>query len=117
MGDVPRLPFVVAARVAWPLDPGAFRLFLAMLVFVHHFSGLGLGTYAVLVFFVLSGFWLERMWGERYKATQRPYLTYMISRIWRLAPVMVLVSAITIALLPMIGTPTGTIFASDPAHL
>ncbi|MFM5931001.1 MAG: acyltransferase family protein [Novosphingobium sp.] len=106
-----------AGRLAWPVRPGAFRLFLAMLVFVHHFSSLDWGPYAVYVFFVLSGFWVQTMWEDRYCRTRQPYLTYMVSRAWRLAPVMVLVSLITVALLPVIGIPASQVFASNPLHL
>jgi peptidoglycan/LPS O-acetylase OafA/YrhL len=107
----------LTSSLAWPIDPGAFRLFLAMLVFVHHFSSLDWGPYAVYVFFVLSGFWVQNMWTGRYMQTRQPYLTYMVSRIWRLAPVMVLVSLITLALLPVIGIPDTTIYAANPFHL
>ncbi len=93
----------LAGRLAWPDSPGALRLVLAMIVFVHHYSSFGLGQYAVYVFFVLSGFWVRRMWADRYIATRSPYFTFMVSRLWRLAPVMLLVSAITIPLLPLIG--------------
>jgi peptidoglycan/LPS O-acetylase OafA/YrhL len=77
-------------RAALPGNPGAFRLLLAMLVFVHHFSSFGVGTAAVLVFFILSGFWLQRMWANKYSRTRSAYLTYLVSRLWRLAPVMML---------------------------
>ncbi|WP_395398021.1 acyltransferase [Novosphingobium sp. BL-8A] len=97
--------------------PGAFRLFLAMIVFVYHFSSLGLGAFAVYVFFILSGFWLHRMWNERYVRTRQPYLTFIVSRVWRLAPVMMLVSLITVAILPVLGVPTGLVFSAHPVHL
>ncbi len=38
--------------------PGYFRLFLAALVFLHHSSRLHLGTFAVYIFFILSGYWI-----------------------------------------------------------
>lgn len=104
-------------RLAWPVEPGAFRLFLAMIVFVHHFSSFAMGAYAVYVFFVLSGFWLHTMWTERYSHTRRPYLTYMTSRVWRLAPVMVLVSALTIPLLLAMGIPASEVLKDNPFHL
>jgi peptidoglycan/LPS O-acetylase OafA/YrhL len=104
-------------RVAWPVQPGAFRLFLAMLVFVHHFSSLGFGPYAVYVFFVLSGFWVQTMWTQRYAKTRDPYLTYMVSRVWRLAPVMALVSLIAVVLLPAAGVPREQVFSANPLHL
>ncbi len=117
MGELIRLPFIVARRLAWPVEPGAFRLFLAMLVFVHHFSSLDWGPYAVYVFFVLSGFWVQTMWDDRYAQTRSPYFTYMVSRVWRLAPAMLVVSAITLALLLLIGIPATTVFSSNPVHL
>ncbi len=104
-------------RLAWPVEPGAFRLFLALLVFVHHFSSFGLGPYAVYVFFMLSGFWVQRMWAGRYQTTRAPYFTYIISRFWRLAPVMILVSAITIPILLLIGIEESRIFGGQFAHL
>lgn len=109
--------FALGWRVAVPLDPGAFRFFLAMLVFIHHFSSFALGGYAVYVFFVLSGYWLQRMWDERYRHTRAAYLTYIVSRIWRLAPVMILINIITILLLPLVGVPEDKVFANSPLHL
>jgi peptidoglycan/LPS O-acetylase OafA/YrhL len=105
-----------ARRLAWPVEPGAFRLFLALLVFAHHLSSFDFGLYAVYVFFVLSGFWLHTMWVERYRLTRNPYGTYLVSRAWRLAPVMVLVSAITIVILLALGVRTDELFAR-PLHL
>ena len=106
----------MAGRLALPVRPGAFRLWLAMLVFVHHFSSLGLGAYAVDVFFVLSGVWIERMWEARYRHTRAPYLTYLVSRLWRLTPAMVLATALTIPLLHLIGVPWAQMLA-NPVHL
>ena len=106
----------VPLRLVWPTGPGAFRLWLAMLVFVHHFSSLDVGPSAVYVFFALSGFWLQGMWMGRYRDTRQPYLTYMVSRVWRLAPVMILVSAFTIPVLLAIGAASRTLF-SNAWHL
>jgi len=113
---VPRL-FDLPLRLLWPTAPGAFRLFLAFIVVCGHYSSFDMGVYAVWVFFVLSGFWLHTMWVERYSGTRQPYLTYLVSRIWRLAPVMALVSLITIPLLLTIGLPRTTVFAANPLHL
>ena len=104
-------------NVAIPLDPGAFRLFLAMLVFVHHFSGFALGSFAVYVFFQLSGFWVQRMWTSRYVGTNQPYATYLISRLWRLAPNMLLVSALAVPVLLIIGVPSDQLFSSGFSQL
>lgn len=77
--------------------PGAFRLFLAMVVVVHHATSLALGKAAVEVFFYLSGFWIYRMWTERYARTAAPVATYLASRVWRLIPTFALVSMATLA--------------------
>ena len=113
------MPSAVATliRVANPVSPGAFRLFLAMLVFVHHFSRLALGTFAVMVFFVLSGFWLHRMWENKYCHTRAAYFTYMVSRIWRLAPVMALTSLMMIGMYAAFGIYTAETEALNPIWL
>jgi len=100
-----------------PTYPGAFRLFLAMLVFVHHFSRLGLGSYAVLVFFVLSGFWVETMWERKYRSTRRPYLTFIVSRFWRLMPVMLLVTILMLAARWAWGMLPGDLVQNDPVNM
>jgi len=74
--------------------PGFFRLALALLVFVDHATRLKLGTAAVYIFFMLSGYWICAMWTARYSKTRAPYLTYLTSRAWRLLPVFALCSAI-----------------------
>ena len=45
-------------------SPGTFRLLLALLVVLDHFTGIMVGRAAVYLFFVLSGFWIHRMWTE-----------------------------------------------------
>ncbi|WP_083897500.1 acyltransferase [Azospirillum sp. B506] len=68
------------------VGPGIFRFFLAAIVFAHHMSRLSLGTSAVYVFFSLSGFWIFRMWENKYSNTESPYFTYIVSRSWRIIP-------------------------------
>jgi peptidoglycan/LPS O-acetylase OafA/YrhL len=80
-------------------SPGAFRLVLAFAVFLHHTTNYNLGMSAVLVFFVLSGYWVAVMWAETYSKTSSAYFTYLVSRIWRVVPVFALCSAISWALL------------------
>ena len=109
--------FAALARGANLASPGAFRLFLAMLVFVHHFSRLGLGTFAVMVFFVLSGFWLHRMWENKYRNTRAAYFTYLVSRIWRLAPVMALTSLMMLGMYEAFGIYTTETEALHPIWL
>ena len=99
-----------------PTSPGAFRLFLALLVFAHHLSSFGFGKFAVYVFFALSGFWLNTMWRERYSCARAPYRTYLVSRVWRLAPVMIVTGIITIPALLLIGFDPGVVFSGEPLH-
>ncbi|MCX7900167.1 MAG: acyltransferase, partial [Methylocystis sp.] len=79
--------------------PGAFRMALAFAVFVHHTTRFNLGMSAVLIFFVLSGYWVATMWRQTYSRTNAAYLTFIISRVWRIVPVFALCSAIAWALL------------------
>ena len=75
--------------------PGAFRLFLAMVVVIHHSFPLRAGGWAVYLFFVLSGYWIARMWEGKYSKSYQPYLTFVISRWWRLIPVFLLCLCLT----------------------
>ncbi len=76
-------------------SPGAFRFILAAMVFLHHTTSFNLGMSSVMVFFVLSGYWVAVMWSETYSKTNAAYLTYLVSRVWRLAPVFALCSLIS----------------------
>ena len=67
--------------------PGAFRLILAFIVVVHHSTPLRMGALAVYIFFILSGYWIAKMWDERYARSRNPLVTFYVSRWWRLAPV------------------------------
>ncbi|MBI1980837.1 MAG: acyltransferase [Methylocystis sp.] len=80
-------------------SPGALRLTLAFAVFLHHTTSFNLGMSAVLIFFVLSGYWVAAMWNKTYSKTTSAYFTYLVSRVWRIAPVFALCSAIAWALL------------------
>ena len=76
--------------------PGAFRLFLVLVVVVHHSFPVRLGAWAVYVFFILSGYWIARMWTGKYLKTKQPYLTYIASRWMRLAPVFMICIALQV---------------------
>lgn len=69
------------------MPPGAFRLVLACTVFGGHLLPVSLGAAAVDLFFALSGYWIYRMWHAEYASLDRAYVTFLISRIWRLLPV------------------------------
>ncbi|MGA2674318.1 MAG: acyltransferase [Terracidiphilus sp.] len=96
--------------------PGLFRLFLALMVFVHHVTRFAVGGSAVLVFFCLSGFWIYKMYTGRYSATRQPYLTYIVSRAWRLLPTFWLVTAITLLFLYFHGTLASYLDGPDRIH-
>lgn len=83
--------------------PGLFRLALALLVFVNHVSALALGGAAVFIFFILSGYWICTIWTAYYSKTHEPYVTYLVSRGWRLLPTFILCSAIAWMLLLLNG--------------
>lgn len=69
------------------LGPGGFRLILASVIILHHSFPLRLGYSPMCIFFILSGFWITKMWQGRYRKTCNSYLTFVVSRWWRLAPV------------------------------
>ena len=69
------------------LPPGAFRLWLALIVFITHTTPLKLGASAVFLFFALSGYWIDRMWHAEYQHVARPVRTFYLSRLWRIFPV------------------------------
>ena len=79
--------------------PGALRLILAFAVFLHHTTSYNLGMSAVLLFFVLSGYWVATMWTRTYSKTSAAYFTFLVSRVWRIVPVFALCSAVAWALL------------------
>lgn len=72
-----------------PSQAGSFRLWLAGLVIIHHLVGYDFGKAPVLVFFALSGYWVRRVWQQTYRATHSPWLTFLVSRWWRIAPMMI----------------------------
>jgi len=72
---------------------------LSLAVFLHHSTGFNIGMSAVLIFFVLSGYWVATMWSHTYAHTRAPYVTYLISRVWRITPVFALCSLVSWVLL------------------
>jgi peptidoglycan/LPS O-acetylase OafA/YrhL len=75
-----------ASASAATVPPGTFRLILAYLVVLSHSSAIGLGIGAVYIFFMLSGYWIRQMWDREYSRTDVPYITFIVSRAWRLFP-------------------------------
>ena len=103
-------------RILLPATPGAFRLWLALVVVLHHLTRIEIGKAPVLVFFALSGFWVHRVWSERYVAARRPWLTFLISRWWRIAPVMVLASVLSLGAMAWLGDPALRVVAAMPGQ-
>jgi peptidoglycan/LPS O-acetylase OafA/YrhL len=68
-------------------SPGILRLYLAAAVVAQHLGVPWLGTLSVLLFFVLSGYWICALWKSKYRRCRQPYWTFMLSRYWRLLPV------------------------------
>ena len=72
------------------ISPGIFRLFLATLVFVHHLSSIHIGNSAVFAFFFLSGYWVSKMYQEKYYLAKNSIISFYISRILRIFPIFIL---------------------------
>ena len=81
------------------LRPGILRLVLAATVVLHHAGIFALGEWAVYVFFVLSGYWVCRMWWEKYRQRTHPFPIFIVSRYWRLWPAFFVCQLISVAVL------------------
>ena len=68
------------------IGPGALRLVLASLVVLSHASAIKLGGIAVVVFFMLSGYWVTRQFRTKYLHGPRPVVTFYLARFLRLWP-------------------------------
>lgn len=99
-----------------PSAPGAFRLWLAMVVVLHHVTRIEVGKAPVLVFFALSGYWVHRVLATRYALTRRPWLTFIVSRWWRIAPVMLLSSVLALAAMAWLGDAGLRHVAAEPVR-
>ncbi len=89
--------------------PGAFRLFLAFLVLVSHASRFDIGHFAVLLFFLLSGYWVRRIYRSEFG--ERRWLTFYVSRWLRVAPLYYIVALLAAVIRGYpIGWDTFTIF-------
>jgi peptidoglycan/LPS O-acetylase OafA/YrhL len=83
---------------AFVLPPGAFRLFLAFCVVAMHYNFILAGGYAVFTFFFLSGYWIRRLWDEKYSKMLNPVSTFYCSRAMRIFPLLVTVTIIAASL-------------------
>src|SRR5690349_23197478 len=74
------------------MGPGFFRLSLASVVLASHAQRFDIGQAAVFLFFVLSGYWISRMWESKYARGRWPYATFIASRFVRLLPTFLLMN-------------------------
>lgn len=72
--------------MTFSFGPGSFRLLLALIVVIHHVSRVSLGELAVYAFFNLSGFWMARVYRDKYQILNGGYKTFMTARLFRLLP-------------------------------
>jgi peptidoglycan/LPS O-acetylase OafA/YrhL len=103
------------------LRPGAFRLFLAGVVVLSHTMRYDLGAWAVCTFYILSGYWIYRMWTQKYARARNPLATFYASRAWRILPLFWLANAIgctfRLATEPAFFGPNGPHWPTVPAIL
>lgn len=69
------------------LGPGGFRYLLAWIVVADHVSRLNIGTVAVMAFFMLSGYWVTRVFVERYANGKKGVQVFYMSRFLRIWPI------------------------------
>ena len=73
------------------IKPGKFRLFLSSLVVLHHCMRIfPVGGLAVYTFFILSGYWVGRMYDEFYSKKKYAFGLFIWSRVLRLYPLYLL---------------------------
>lgn len=72
------------------LAPGAFRLLLALLVFVSHATRFNVGVLGVMLFFLLSGYWVTSI--LRAKFAGHSVWWFYASRFFRIMPLYLLVA-------------------------
>ena len=84
-----------AGRLA---GPGATRFVLALLVLCYHFTPLRSGNFAVCCFYILSGYWITKMWKHKYSKAIAPQMVFLVSRWLRIAPMLILCTAFVLLL-------------------
>ena len=86
--------------------PGAFRLLLALLVVASHLSSLAVGRPAVFAFFMLSGYWVLRMYEQKYRPVTTVPVFYL-SRVLRIWLPFASAYLLVMLVLSLTGTPRG----------
>jgi peptidoglycan/LPS O-acetylase OafA/YrhL len=72
--------------------PGALRILLAAAVFLSHVSRFDFGRPAVMIFFMLSGYWVARMQDGPH---HQSYEGYIVSRFFRIWPLLAVTAILT----------------------
>jgi peptidoglycan/LPS O-acetylase OafA/YrhL len=90
------------------LPPGALRLLLAFAVVLHHASRFAVGTWAVDVFFLMSGYWVTVMYRQKYSQYNNPVVAFYVSRYLRLLPVYIICQLGMLGMLYGLHSPTLT---------
>ncbi len=93
MGDVRNVMGLLAG-------PGATRFVLALLVLCYHFTPLRSGNFAVCCFYILSGYWITKMWKQKYSKANQSRAVFLTSRWLRIAPMLLLCTGL-VFLLPI----------------
>lgn len=85
------------------LGPGQFRVVLAILVVLSHMSDFEIGRPAVFIFFMLSGYWVLRMYEQKYCPAASIWVFYLsrFMRIWLTFATAFLATFLLFALTPL----------------
>lgn len=100
-----------AGRFAWLVGPGMFRMILALLVFASHVSSFEVGRPAVMIFFILSGYWVVRL----YDVTGADPVRFEADRLLRVWPLFAVVALLAWAANYLAGVaPLGSLASTLP---
>jgi peptidoglycan/LPS O-acetylase OafA/YrhL len=77
-------------------SPGLFRMMLATAVLVNHLTVLQIGRGAVMLFFVLSGYWVSALWAKT--GGPNRVATFFLNRVLRIWPLYFAVMIVCAAL-------------------
>lgn len=101
---------IIMRFAAFSFGPGTFRICLAAAVFLSHVSRFDFGRPAVMIFFMLSGFWVARMQGG---AHRQNYMAYLLSRALRIWPQLAVTAIAVLMAYTILGMPIpGSLFST-----
>lgn len=78
-----------------------------MLVVVEHVSRFQVGKFAVMAFFILSGYWVTRVYYETYLPQNRGLSSFYTARFLRIWPLFVVVGVLSVIVLSFLGDSPG----------